>query len=653
MDKNWNTRQFSNIISTRLTDILSNISAADQILVIQLTLLPLLNEILSFTQLKDRTPVRKIVILDENQVIDDLQTIMNNDPGMELVFLIDVKVNLIVPSIFTKIQSKFTINKLNIIYSTWETQDTNHLEELPHFIKSQIPRSKLYPWFTLPIPRIDDDLLLANVLLNDDNDSLYHPNRSSMKQCTRSILRNNMINCVLSLLKTTNTTITTAVSIGDESTILLNQLKNRMAREEDQNDLFIKSTLYENKYDINLETDLIVIERDVDPITPLLTQLSYIGIIDDFFKFDQSLSSLETKKDIKLNYVNDDIWQEIKYCNFGTIGPTLNKMAKELQIKYDSRHTAETVGEIKNFVESLSTLQENQRLLKMHTLLSSDVLEQVETNPELQFSRILELEQDILSDYVHSSELYLKLMDLIYENEVPRDRILKLVSLIALCKRGIKDSDFESLKTDLIDRFGIDTLFILQRLQKMKYLAKKSSGNELLLKRNYRSIAKWLETLPIDENENSNAEKEASSPTSLSFAFCGVVPITIRILQLLYERTFLSKSYSSQQPFILSREPSLIATKELFEKIYGNKMVVQELALVPKPSKKSRIKSSNSNSSSNKKNYQHRDVSIIIFLGGITLGEVAIIKHLQESLRLKGIHKRFIIIADGIFRLLP
>ncbi|KAK5960174.1 tethering complex ATP-binding subunit VPS33 PWA37_002668 [Arxiozyma heterogenica] len=653
MDKNWNTRQFSNIISTRLTDILSNISAADQILVIQLTLLPLLNEILSFTQLKDRTPVRKIVILDENQVIDDLQTIMNNDPGMELVFLIDVKVNLIVPSIFTKIQSKFTINKLNIIYSTWETQDTNHLEELPHFIKSQIPRSKLYPWFTLPIPRIDDDLLLANVLLNDDNDSLYHPNRSSMKQCTRSILRNNMINCVLSLLKTTNTTITTAVSIGDESTILLNQLKNRMAREEDQNDLFIKSTLYENKYDINLETDLIVIERDVDPITPLLTQLSYIGIIDDFFKFDQSLSSLETKKDIKLNYVNDDIWQEIKYCNFGTIGPTLNKMAKELQIKYDSRHTAETVGEIKNFVESLSTLQENQRLLKMHTLLSSDVLEQVETNPELQFSRILELEQDILSDYVHSSELYLKLMDLIYENEVPRDRILKLVSLIALCKSGIKDSDFESLKTDLIDRFGIDTLFILQRLQKMKYLAKKSSGNELLLKRNYRSIAKWLETLPIDENENSNAEKEASSPTSLSFAFCGVVPITIRILQLLYERTFLSKSYSSQQPFILSREPSLIATKELFEKIYGNKMVVQELALVPKPSKKSRIKSSNSNSSSNKKNYQHRDVSIIIFLGGITLGEVAIIKHLQESLRLKGIHKRFIIIADGIFRLLP
>lgn len=608
-----------------------------------------MNEILSFTQLKDQTPVKKIVILDETQVIDDLETILDTDSSMELVFLIDVKVNLIVPSILTKIQSKFMIDKLNIIYSTWETQDTNHLEELPHFIKSQIPRSKLYPWFTLPIPRVDDDLLVANVLFNDDNDSLYYPNRPSMKQCTRTILRDNMINCVLSLLKTTNTTITTAVSIGAESTILLNQLKDRIARQEDQSDLLIKSTLYGNKYDINLETDLIVIERDVDPITPLLTQLSYVGIIDDFFKFDHSLSSLESKKDIKLNYVNDDIWQEIKYCNFGTIGPTLNKMAKELQSKYDSRHTAETVGEIKSFVESLSTLQENQRLLKMHILLSSDVLEEVEINPELQFSRILELEQDILSDYVHSSELCLRLMDLIYENEVPRDKIVKLVSLIALCKRGIKDSDFESLKADLIDRFGIDTLFILHRLQKMKYLSNKSNGNTLLLKKEYRSIAKWLETLPMDENENSNAENEASSPTSLSFAFCGVVPITIRVLQLLYERTILSKNYSSQQPFILSREPSPVATKELFEKMYGDKMVVQEITLVPKPSKKFRLKSDTNNS--NKKIHRHPDISLIIFIGGITLGEVAIVKHLQESLRLKGIYKRFIIIADGIFRL--
>ena len=285
----------------------------------------------------------------------------------------------------------------------------------------------------------------------------------------------------------------------------------------------------------------------------------------------------------------------------------------------------------------------------MHTLLSSDVLEEVETNPELQFSRILELEQDILSDNVHSNELYLRLMDLIYENEVPRDKILKLISLIALCKRGIKDRDFESLKTDLIDRFGIDTLFILQRLQKMKYLTNKSNGNTLLLKREYRNISKWLETLPIDENENSNAENEASSPTSLSFAFCGVVPITIRIIQLLYERTILSKSYSSQQPFILSKEPSLIATKELFEKIYGDKMISQELTLVSKPSKKFLIKSDNSNI--NKKTHPRSDISLIVFIGGITLGEVAIIKHLQECLRIKGIYKRFIIIADGIFRL--
>ena len=97
MDRNWNTRQFKNIVSSRLTEILSSISAADQILVIQPILLPLVNEILTFTQLKDQTPVRKIVILNEIQVIDDLETILEVEPNMELVFLIDVKVDLIVP----------------------------------------------------------------------------------------------------------------------------------------------------------------------------------------------------------------------------------------------------------------------------------------------------------------------------------------------------------------------------------------------------------------------------------------------------------------------------------------------------------------------------------------------------------------------------
>lgn len=643
MSANWNTRRFKKLIAADLCQILSNICSSDQILIIQPDLLPLLNKLLTFTQLTEQTPVRKVVILDDTQVISDLENIVTTMPNMELVFLINVKTDLTIPSILTKIRDNFKLTKMNIVYQTWKTQPSNQLEELPHFIKSQLPESKLFAWSALPIPQLDDNVLIADILFNSDNESLYHPNQPSMMKSTRSILRDNMVNCVLSFLHATNTTVSDTVCIGNESTSFIKQLKTRIDSEETADDVFIKSTLYGNKYDTNLETDLIVIERDVDPITPMLTQLSYVGILDDFFKFDHSASSL-IKKDVKFNYTDDDIWQEIKYCNFGTIGPILNKLAKDLQLKYDSRHAAETVGEIKNFVESLSTLQANQKLLNMHTTLSSDVLDEVENNPTLQFSRILELEQDITSDNQHSGELYLKIMDLIYEGEVSQEKILKLICLISLCKRGIKDNELDSLKVDLVDRFGVESLFVLQKLQAIGYLANKSKVNTLLLKKEYKTISKWLDTLPIDDNESSSAENEASSPASLSFAFCGVVPITIRILQLLYERTVLSKSYSAQQPFILSKEPSLNSTKDLFEKIYGDNTTFQEARWVPTPSKRIPI------INKKKGSVQTYDISLIVFLGGITLGEIAAIRHLQESLRLKGIHKRFIIIADGIFR---
>lgn len=644
MSGNWNTRRFKKTLASDLCQILESISAADQILIIQSEVLPLLNKLITFSKLTEQTPVRKIAVLDAKQIVADLENITATMPNMELVFLIDVKIDFTIPSLLFQIRDRFKLEKMNIIYNTWKTQESSTLDSLPHFIQSQLPESVLYPWNSIPIPQLDDDVLIANVLYNDDQDSLYHPKRNSLEQSTRMILKDNLVNCVFSLLQTTNTTISNVVSIGNEATSFAKSLKKKIDNNETVDDVFIKSTLFGNKYDSNLETDLITIERDVDPITPLLTQLSYVGILDDFFKFDNTASSLKNK-DISFSFIQDEIWQDIKFCNFGTIGPILNKMAKELQTKYDSRHTAETVGEIKSFVESLSTLQEHQKLLKMHTTLSSDVLEEVEHNSKLHFSRILELEQDILSDNIHSSDLYLKIMDLIYEGDLSQEKVFKLLCLTALCKKGIKDHELEALKTDLLDRFGVESIFILQRLISIGYLANKSQNNTLQLKKEYKSISRWLETLPVDENESNNAEYEAFSPTSLSFAFCGVVPLTVRIIQSLYERTVISKNYSAQQPFILSKEPSLNGTGELLEKIYGNEVSIQESRWVPMPARK--VPLHNGQKKSQGANY---DISLIVFIGGITLGEIAVIKHLQENLRIKGIYKRFIIIADGLFR---
>ncbi|CCK69045.1 tethering complex ATP-binding subunit VPS33 KNAG_0B06150 [Huiozyma naganishii CBS 8797] len=670
MDNQWDTRSYKKLLSDELCSVLGTVSSKDQILVVQPNILPFINRLITFSKLTSESPVRKVVILD-GQLTEDLQNILGSSPEQfSVVFFIDVRKDLTVPKLIPEIAKTFKLKPVNVVYMTWEAQQSNYLKELPHFITSQIgDETKLFPLDMLPIAQIDDDVLICDLLYNSSGESLYHPNYKSMEGTTRAILADNMANCIESLLRETKTTVTNAIAIGPESQKFAKLLKSRINAESTSEDRFIRDTLYGNKYDTNLETDLIVLERNLDPITPMLTQLTYAGIVDDLYQFDNDSLELKKKKassdgaDIVLNYLEDDIWEELKYLNFGSVGPKLNRMAKDLQSRYDARHGAETVDEIKNFVDSLATLQEKQRLLKMHTTLSSDVLEEVETSPSLSFSRILEFEQDILADNLHHHEAYGKLMDLIFEGDVPRSKIMKLASLIANCKGSIRDKDFVALKKEFVDAFGVQACFQFDRLMEMKYIHMKSStSQERIFEREYRIVSLWFNTLPRDDSKTSGSNlTNTATPREATFAFCGVVPITMRYVQSLYDRTVLAQHHSAQQPFIISSRPRIQGLEPVFEQIYGSSVttLLQE-RWVPSAIHQSLPDQAIGPRSTNGKaatgdgsGNDDGDLTILVFLGGITLGELATLRHLQAHWRRSShnLRKRFVVVVDGLWRL--
>jgi len=342
------------------------------------------------------------------------------------------------------------------------------------------------------------------------------------------------------------------------------------------------------------------------------------------------------------------------------MGPKLNKMAKELQSKYDSRHDAETVGQIKTFVDSLGTLQQEQKLLKMHTTLSSDILEEVENNDSLEFNRILELEQDILLDNLGTTIAMDRILTLLYEDKVPMEVIIRLVCLLSLCKNGLKDNEFDTLKKELIDTYGIEILFKLEWLTRNGLFISKSlmqTQATIMLKKEYRHASKWLDTVPNEDE--GDASVKITDPREPTFAYCGVSPLSIRLIQSLYDRTVLSKNYSSQQPFMISREPSCTQLDNLMQQLYGQADIITQSRWVPEPTARlKRIRAANINATPstnttnmrNRKSLQNKDIVLIVYLGGITPGEVALLKFLQGKLQQRHINKRFVIIADGIVR---
>lgn len=282
--------------------------------------------------------------------------------------------------------------------------------------------------------------------------------------------------------------------------------------------------------------DLIVLERSVDFLTPFLSQLTYLGLIDDLYDFKGNLVNLskenifmdkniEDENDsgasprkidqVLFNFKDDEILNNIKDLNFGAVGPVLTNFAKILQSEFDSRHNLNKISEVKEFVGKLGGLQKFRQSLKDHTLLSENILLKVKggsspnatltpqghsnkknsvTNEMIDsifddddavsnddddtfFSRLLDLQRGILDssyDIKKSTDL---IIHMIHIGNFVEVQCLKICCLLSKVHQGIPSKHYNALKTEIIETFGIKHIITLQRLQKLKlfYIREPSS----------------------------------------------------------------------------------------------------------------------------------------------------------------------------------
>jgi len=130
--------------------------------------------------------------------------------------------------------------------------------------------------------------------------------------------------------------------------------------------------------------NLILIDRTVDLITPMMTQLTYEGLIDENFgiKYTQfeipqdrarktdatsSVNVVEMKKSIAILNSADSLFSEIRDRNFQAINQVLSRTAKELQQANEQKNKLSSVSEIRAFVEkTLKTYQAKKKSLEDH-----------------------------------------------------------------------------------------------------------------------------------------------------------------------------------------------------------------------------------------------------------------------------------------------
>jgi hypothetical protein len=154
--------------------------------------------------------------------------------------------------------------------------------------------------------------------------------------------------------------------------------------------------------------ELILIDRSCDLVTPMLTQLTYEGLVDENFGISNSIVELDPaavavpsadasaagkRVKVALNS-NDKVFADLRDLNFSVVGSALKKRALALQqIEQEkSKLQSQGISEIKDYVKKLKEInvQQEKNLLSLHTNLASSIGGIVRSSL---FNRNLEVQQ--------------------------------------------------------------------------------------------------------------------------------------------------------------------------------------------------------------------------------------------------------------------
>ena len=323
-----------------------------------------------------------------------------------------------------------------------------------------------------------------------------------------------------------------------------------------------------------------IFDRNVDMITPLCTNCVYEGLLDDYLGINFNVVNVPTK--------------------------ILKKESKSETLKLDLSSAEKFYTSIKDF-----------NFKKIKTYLPGRLAElnkensEKEKNPEknsltnhINISDYISCKQKLpIFKYYQNFEKSLlkgelpnKLHDF-FEDEMGKKaneyNLLKMICLESIIHSGIKYKIYEQIKKDFLNVYGYQEIFLWHNLEKVEMLKPQDSNNF------YSDANKKLQL--IFENVDTN------EPNDISYTYNGYAPIIVKLIE---------KSISQGGWNVI---------KDLLKKIPGETNF---------PSDETDIYSTSVD----------KQFILLVFIGGITYGELAAIRLLNKKNR----NKKFIVLTTGM-----
>jgi hypothetical protein len=362
---------------------------------------------------------------------------------------------------------------------------------------------------------------------------------------------------------------------------------------------------------------LMLIDRDVDLVTPMVSPLTYEALIDEIIGVhngavtvdrsmtyeDDTEAAKRKKKDDKpesktvsvpLNS-NDKLYKDIRDYNISILPLYLSDKSKEIRAirkAYDDKKRGQdgdskgtmAIEELRDFVKKIPSLKETYSQLTFHINMTEKITAM--TNSKA-FRDRWNVEHKIMDGDKQIEEI---------ENAMARQqplldvvRLLCLQSLVVDKEKGfIKPKVFDELRHKLVHTYGYEMIFLLDNLDKVGLLRKRDAAGP------FGNLVKKL-NLVHDSN--------LATPEDMSYVTSGYAPLSCRLVQLTTKGNWTAAAADALKGL---NTPTLSITQSLSKEVEDSLF--------------------KSEGRDNK-----RKVMVVYFIGGVTFLEIAALRQLQKS----------------------
>lgn len=302
-----------------------------------------------------------------------------------------------------------------------------------------------------------------------------------------------------------------------------------------------------------------MIDRDVDYVTPLCSQVVYEGLVDDIFRikcgsveFGPEVTSSDKSIKVLLN-AQDKVFGEIRNEHFSNIFSFLSQKARNLQSQYDKRQGMD-IKQMKSFVsQELKGLKQEHRLLSLHIGACESIMKR---KTKQDFQELLKTEHSLLEGFDIRESISV-IEEHINRQISPIDS-LRLLCLLSITENGLIPKDYKSLKTQYLQSYGPEHLLTFSNLKRTgllteqvpgetltavesrvsKLVTDKAAGkitdafSSLAKKSHFRGISKRLGLIP-----RVDGEYDLKTPKNMAYVYSGAyIPLSCKLLEQVLSR---------------------------------------------------------------------------------------------------------------------